>query len=197
MGGFVMVVGPSGAGKDTLIGLARERLSADERFVFPRRLVTRASSAWEDHDSIDEATFARDCEAGRFPLAWRAHDLGYALPGSARDAALAGRVVICNVSRAVVEEGRRTLPNVSVVEITASEQVLAERLHARGRVEDGDLAGRLARSRAMPAVHADLVIVNETTPEDAAELLIEFLRGKAVPPLSSRAGEARPATVIR
>jgi hypothetical protein len=49
----------------------------------------------------------------------------------------------------------------------------------------------------MPAVHADLVIVNETTPEDAAELLIEFLRGKAVPPLSSRAGEARPATVIR
>jgi ribose 1,5-bisphosphokinase len=195
-GGFVLIVGPSGAGKDTLIGLARERLAADERFVFPRRLVTRASSAFEDHDTVDEASFTRDWGAGLFPLAWRAHGLGYALPGSAREAALAGRIVICNVSRAVVEEGRRTLPNVSVVEITASEEVLAQRLHARARADDGELSHRLARSRTVPPVHADLVIVNEAAPEKGAEMLVGFLRGK-VPPFSSRASEARPGTVLR
>lgn len=179
-GGFVLIVGPSGAGKDTLIGLACKRLTGDGRFTFPRRLVTRGSSAFEDHDSIDDASFARDWEAGHFPLAWRAHGLGYALPNFARDAALAGQIVICNVSRAVVEEGRRTLPNVSVVEITASEQVLADRLHARSRAEDGDLSHRLARSRLVPPVCADFVIVNETAAEEGAELLVGFLREKAL-----------------
>ncbi len=101
-GGFVLVVGPSGAGKDTLIGLARERLSGDPRFLFARRVVTRAASRWEDHDTLDEALFDAACAGGRFALAWRAHGLGYALPGACLEAARAGQVVVCNVSRAVI-----------------------------------------------------------------------------------------------
>src|SRR3569833_150302 len=46
-----LVVGPSGAGKDTLIGGAREALAGDDRFVFVRRIVTRAGNSAEDHDS--------------------------------------------------------------------------------------------------------------------------------------------------
>ena len=36
-GALVLVVGPSGAGKDTIIGEAQRRIAADERFFFPRR----------------------------------------------------------------------------------------------------------------------------------------------------------------
>ena len=57
-GCLVLVVGPSGAGKDTLIRLARAALAGDPRYVFPRRLVTRPPSADEDNDQIDEAAFA-------------------------------------------------------------------------------------------------------------------------------------------
>ena len=38
----VLVVGPSGAGKDAVLRVARERLAGDRRFVFPSRVVTRA-----------------------------------------------------------------------------------------------------------------------------------------------------------
>ncbi len=178
-GGFVLVVGPSGAGKDTLIGLARERLADELRVVFPRRLVTRPVSAHEDHDTLDEAAFARGCREGAFALSWRAHGLGYALPGSAREAALEGAVVVCNVSRTLVAEARRTLPRVSVVAVTASEPVLAARLRARARAEDGDIGARLARSRQVPEVGCDLVIVNEAAPEAAADALVAFLTAKA------------------
>ncbi len=56
---FALVVGPSGAGKDTLIRLAREELAGDPRFAFPRRLVTRPPSADEDNTPIDAAAFDR------------------------------------------------------------------------------------------------------------------------------------------
>jgi ribose 1,5-bisphosphokinase len=174
-GGFVLVVGPSGAGKDTLLDLARAALAGDERFVFARRLVTRPVSTFEDHDTIDEAGFEEGMRTGSFALAWRAHGLGYALPGETISLAQAGRVVVANVSRKEVAQARTRLPGVAVVEITASREILAQRLAARARAEDGDIEKRLARSREIEPVTADLVICNETMPDEAARELIAFL----------------------
>ena len=172
-GCLVLVVGPSGAGKDTLIRLARAALAGDPRYVFPRRLVTRPPSGDEDNDEIDEAAFARGCAAGAFTLQWRAHGLGYAIPAQAADRVVGGHVVVCNVSRRIVEEAReRGLP-VSVVEVTAPPEILARRIAARGRPEDGDLAARLAREAR---VRADLTLLNTGAPEDAAARLTAHLR---------------------
>lgn len=178
-GGFVLVVGPSGAGKDTLIGLARATLAGDPAFSFPKRLVTRPASIHEDHDTLDEAAFASAAATGRFALHWRAHGLGYALPATALDAARSGRVVVCNVSRRVVEEARRLLPNVVVVEITAPPELLARRLAARSRGEDGDLSARLARSAELGPVRANATVVNADAPEAAAAELAALLRRHA------------------
>ncbi|MGH1570118.1 phosphonate metabolism protein/1,5-bisphosphokinase (PRPP-forming) PhnN [Methylobacterium sp. P31] len=172
-GCLVLVVGPSGAGKDTLIRLARDALAGDPRYIFPRRLVTRPPSADEDNDQIDEAAFAEGCRSGRFTLSWRAHGLGYALPEEAGRLAADGHVVVCNVSRRVVAEARAVCPPVSVVEITAPPAILAQRLAARGRAEDGDLTARLARAAR---VEADLSILNLGAPQEGAARLVAHLR---------------------
>lgn len=177
-GGFVLVVGPSGAGKDTLIGLAQRALADDGRFVFPRRLITRPSSPWEDHDALDPSVFERAAAAGRFCLAWHAHGLSYAIPAEALAVARHGQVGILNVSRQVVEEARRRLPNVAVVEVTAPVQVLAQRLAIRARETDGEVRARLERSREIGEVRADLTIVNASTPEESAASLVSFLRDR-------------------
>ncbi|WCS23503.1 phosphonate metabolism protein/1,5-bisphosphokinase (PRPP-forming) PhnN [Methylobacterium sp. NMS14P] len=172
-GCLVLVVGPSGAGKDTLLRLARASLAGDPRYVFPRRLVTRPPSADEDNDEIDEAAFAEGCAAGRFTLSWRAHGLGYALPEAAGRRVADGHVVVCNVSRRVVARAREAGPRVSVVEITAPPEVLARRIAARGRAQDGDLAARLAREGR---VTADLTILNTGAADEAAARLVAHLR---------------------
>ena len=78
-GGFVLVVGPSGAGKDTVIAGARAALEGEPRLLFPRRVVTRLASEWEAHDSLDEAGFRRAEAAGAFAQSWRAHGLCYGI----------------------------------------------------------------------------------------------------------------------
>lgn len=178
-GGFVLVVGPSGAGKDTLIRLVREGLAPDPRFLFPRRLVTRPTSAWEDHDTIDRASFASAEAAGRFCLSWPAHGLSYAIPAEAGEAARLGRIVVCNVSRTVLDEARRRLPGVAVVEVTAPIEILVERLVARGRDDPRDVRRRILRSRHIGETRADLTIVNDRTPQEGAAALVSFLRDRA------------------
>jgi ribose 1,5-bisphosphokinase len=174
-GGFVFVVGPSGAGKDTLLGLAKSELAQDARFLFPRRLVTRSSSVWEDHDTMTEEEFELGQADGRFALSWRAHGHGYALPRTCLEAAVAGRLVVCNISRTLVKDARRRLPNVTVVEITAPREVLAARLAQRNRSEDTSLEARLARSGEVGPIRADLIVVNDRSPQEGAAQLIAFL----------------------
>jgi ribose 1,5-bisphosphokinase len=169
-GHLILVVGPSGAGKDTLIGLARDAFAFDPRVVFPRRLVTRPVGAFEDHDTFTEDDFLAGHAAGLYPLAWRAHGLCYALPPSVTDAVRQGSVVVANVSRAVLAAARERFANVSVILVSAPPEVLSQRLAKRGRNED--VAARLARSApATPHVPHDLEIVNVGRPEAAAAAL--------------------------
>jgi ribose 1,5-bisphosphokinase len=171
-GRLVLVVGPSGAGKDTLIALARASCTNDPTIVFPRRVVTRAPSAAEDHESVSEEAFDAARAHGAFAFWWEAHGLKYALPAAIDADIRAGRTVVCNVSRALVPHLRARYARVTVVLVTAPRDLLSARLAGRARSTDGGVAGRL--DRAVPDtddLHPDVVIENTSTPQHGAEQL--------------------------
>ncbi|MBJ7404951.1 MAG: phosphonate metabolism protein/1,5-bisphosphokinase (PRPP-forming) PhnN, partial [Bradyrhizobium sp.] len=159
-GRLVLVVGPSGAGKDTLLRLAQTACIDDPDIVFPRRIVTRASSADEDNIAVNEDEFRRARDHGDFAVHWEAHGHAYALPTEINDDIRAGRAVVVNVSRTVIAALRRAYANVVVVAITAPPDVLAQRLAARARHSDGNITDRLARSVDDASANADVTILN-------------------------------------
>jgi len=139
---LVLVVGPSGAGKDSLIDGARRLLRGDPGVHFVRRTVTRPALG-EDHDNMTREEFESAERAGGFLLSWRAHGLAYGIPMAAGSKRFETALVVANVSRSVVDEARRRLQPVHVVAVTAPVALLAERLARRGREHATDLLERL------------------------------------------------------
>lgn len=169
-GRLVLIVGPSGAGKDTLIGLAQAACAGDSNVLFPQRIVTREASSFENNEAVSPMRFGQMLAHGDFAFQWEAHGLRYGVPRSIVDDIRAGHAVVVNASRTIVEFARRSYANVTVVSVTAPPEILAQRLAARARSSDGQLDGRLRRAVAAPA--ADVVINNIGRAEDhAAELL--------------------------
>jgi ribose 1,5-bisphosphokinase len=176
-GRLILVVGPSGAGKDTLLGLAQAACADDGNIVFPRRVVTREASAFEDNEQVSLELFRLTQARGEFAVYWEAHGHCYGLPRSIdRDVAL-GRTVVANVSRGVVDALRRAYSDVTVVSVTAPPEVLAARLTARARNSDGQLADRLRRAVDGIAAGPDVTINNVGSVEDHARELVEVIRG--------------------
>lgn len=81
MGGrLIYLMGPSGSGKDSLIGAARESLRSRNCEVV-RRVITRsAESVGEDAIGVTREEFARLKAQGGFALAWSANGLDYGIP---------------------------------------------------------------------------------------------------------------------
>ncbi len=173
-GRLVLVVGPSGAGKDTLIDAARGRLAGSDAVLFPSRVVTRPPSAAEANAEVDAATFATLAKVGGFALSWSAHGHHYGIPIAIDHLLTEGRTVVCNVSRGVVETARRRYEAVIVVEITAPAAVLAARVAARGRSTDGDAVARVARLVETSAL-ADVTILNDGPVEAAIRQFLDIV----------------------
>ena len=177
-GRLVLVVGPSGAGKDTLLRLAQAACTDDQNVVFPRRVVTRESSAAEDNIAMSPDEFRRGMDHGDFAVHWEAHGHSYALPLDINDDIRAGRAVVVNVSRTVIAALRQAYANVVVVAITAPPDVLAQRLAARARHSDGNIADRLSRSVEDVSAQADVTILNAGSAEYHSRQLVRVIRNE-------------------
>lgn len=174
---LILIVGPSGAGKDTLLNGARDALADDPHLRFVRRVITRPGDMGQEaHESVTEQAFELRRQAGDFALTWRAHGLHYGIPADISFDLARGRVVIVNVSRAVVAEAAARFP-VSVIEVSAPADVLALRLAARGREDAVDVARRLARSIELRLPVERQTVVNDGTVEAGVrELLAAITR---------------------
>lgn len=176
-GRLVLVVGPSGAGKDSLLREAARALAKDKHIVFPRRVITRAGrDDAEAHDSMTENEFLAAKEDGGFALSWQAHGLHYGIPASLLDDLGAGRTAAVNVSRAVIADTAERFSNMAILHVTAPVTVIAERLRRRGRETSADIAARIAREPPHFEERIETVtIINDTTLAAAARAFTSAL----------------------
>lgn len=176
-GTFVAVVGPSGAGKDSLISYAQRRLAGRPDIHFVRRLITRdAKAGGEDHLAIATGDFEDMREKGGFAVHWSAHGLRYGIPASVKSDLALGHVVVANGSRSALNDFSEVFPRLLVVNVVARADILAHRLQQRGREAEADVSRRLERgSLAIPEGFRTVTIDNSDALADAGEKLTGIL----------------------
>jgi ribose 1,5-bisphosphokinase len=178
-GHLVHVMGPSGAGKDTLIDYARARVDP-AAVIFAHRFITRpAEAGGENHITLSEAEFAARREAGLFALSWRSHGFWYGI-GAEIDRWLdRGFVVVVSGSRGAWPLARARYPNLLGLLIDAPIEVRAVRLSARGREDESAIRARLEREISLPleGLHR---LCNDGPIAAAGETLVKFLHDAAV-----------------
>lgn len=146
-GTLFAVVGPSGAGKDTLIDLARQLLEGDDNWHFARRHITRGTgSVGENHINVNEREFEALAAQGAFVLHWQAHGLHYGIAQGIRTLTEQGVNVVVNLSRGAIGDAVEQFSRVHVIHVTAPQSVIKERLRQRGRESPLDIEERMSRS---------------------------------------------------
>lgn len=169
---WVAVVGPSGAGKDTLLAEARLALGGDPRLHFARRVISRpAGVGVEAHEFLAAEAFP----AADLAVRWGAHGLLY---GIRREETHRAPVTVMSLSRAVLPDVAASHP-LTVIEVTAPAEALAARLAARGREGVADIAARLAREVPLPTGLNTRRVMNDGSVKEGAARLLEALQACA------------------
>jgi ribose 1,5-bisphosphokinase len=176
---MVVVVGPSGAGKDTLINVAAAHFRGRTDVHFVRRVITRNGDAGgEEHLSVSDAGFTSMEQAGSFAVWWEAHGLKYGIPAEVSVALSKGHLVIANGSRSALHRFHAAFPRLKVINVTARPEVLAGRLEARGRETHEDIMARLARGPLTVRGDYDVTdLDNSGSLQDAERRMIDMLDG--------------------
>lgn len=157
--------------------------------VFHGRCITRpAGAVGEIHIPVRPDDFGQMARQGAFLLSWKAHDLGYGIPRHVLDEIEAGKTVIVNVSRSVIDDAYALVgkKNVRVIGIRASNEVLRKRLEARGREDAHDIERRLARASAYQVEGDQVVHVDNDA--DLETGIARFIHAIKMPqPIANRA----------
>lgn len=144
-GRLFYVMGPSGAGKDSVINFAR--LHGDPtRAAFAHRYITRPAAVdAENHIALSEAEFETRRQAGWFALDWHSHGLRYGIGREIDLWLAAGVAVVVNGSRAYLADAAARYSDLQPVLITAPADIRLARLQLRQRESGGDIQARIDR----------------------------------------------------
>lgn len=183
-GALVVVVGPSGAGKDSVMGFAARHFADCHDVHFVRRVITRPSDAGgEVHESVSEAEFVDMQKDGAFAVSWDAHGLKYGIPSAVLQNVRNGMTAIVNGSRGALPSFREVFDEIAVVVITAETPVLAKRLAERGRESEEEVLRRLTRQAPDVTTGPGVSVIDNSGRLDVAGNrfvdLVERLRIKA------------------
>lgn len=170
--GLIYVVGPSGAGKDSVLLGLRALWSGLPPAHWARRTVTRpAQAGGESHESVSEPGFQRLQQAQAFAMAWHANGLWYGVRRTELAPLASGHCVFVNGSRAYLQQVLHQWPQATVVQISAPADLLRQRLQARQRESVQSISDRLARHVDMALPDHAIHIANDGRVEDSVGML--------------------------
>ncbi|MGY5958844.1 ribose 1,5-bisphosphokinase [Kosakonia sp. BK9b] len=177
MSRLIWLMGPSGAGKDSLLAALRSR--EHPQLLVAHRYITRPASAGsENHIALSEKEFFTRAEQHLFTLSWHANGFYYGI-GAEIDLWLqTGFDVVVNGSRghlpqALAQYGDRLMP----VNVQVSPDILRQRLQQRGRENATEIAARLERAaRYHPS--GCLTLNNDGSLLQSVEGLITMIRAQ-------------------
>lgn len=174
---LVYVMGPSGAGKDSVLGWLRQHLPAGLPVHWARRTITRpAQAGGEAHESVDGVQFEALQATGAFALAWRANGLCYGIRHEQLHGLQSGSWVLVNGSRGHFPEALARYPGATGLHITAPADVLERRLLARGRESAAQVQARVARAAAFELPAGVIELCNDGSLEEAGRGLLQRLQ---------------------
>ena len=151
-GKLIFIIGPSGAGKDTLLNEARVLLANSKSILFAHRYITRSPEyGVENHIALSTKEFEVRSAAGLFSIQWSGNDLHYGI-GSEIDLWInKGFTVVVNGSRAylkslevipghwvplVIDVDRKKLESRLILRSRESAQQIKERLRRNDLLSD-------------------------------------------------------------
>ncbi len=177
MARLIWLMGPSGAGKDSLLAALRQR--EHPQLLVAHRYITRPASAGsENHIALSVNEFFTREEQHLFSLSWHANEFYYAI-GAEIDLWLqAGFDVVVNGSRghlpqAQAQYGEMLMP----VYVQVSPAILRQRLEQRGRENAVEINARLQRAaRYQPG--QCLTLNNDGSLLQTVEGLVRLIRAQ-------------------
>jgi ribose 1,5-bisphosphokinase len=173
---IVYVMGPSGAGKDSVMQRARDRLDGRWDGVFAHRYATRPMAAGHPNEvALGAGEFALRFARGLFTFTWAAWDVRYGVGTEIRAWVSRGLTVVVSGSRAHFMQVVRSEPDVLPVLVTAPLAERARRLRARAREDEAAIVERLRRGEAIRPVHPSLVTIENEGPLERSAIMLENL----------------------
>jgi ribose 1,5-bisphosphokinase len=172
-----LVIGNSGAGKDTVIKAVLEKYPPQKKTLkVPRRVVTRKISLTEDFESVDVDTFLKLKEEDELILDWASYDHYYGIRREINEWMKSGHPVMVNVSRNIIESARERFPKVKVIFIRVPLDITADRIIERGRESYEEVLDRVVRAQNLQDFHnADLIVENVGKIEETSQKILEFI----------------------
>lgn len=173
----VVIVGASGAGKDTIINKFAE-LQPD--FCVARRYITRNTlDSNEAFISVPSGEFKTLAQEDVFCLTWSAHDCQYGISKDIYKSYLKGERVVLSISRSVLNDAIALFPSHKIINITANQDILRSRLLARGRENSEQIDARIARStHKIPQNIQYSTLHNNGSVDEAVSTLMTLIEGQ-------------------
>ncbi|MEE4242805.1 MAG: hypothetical protein V2I36_15160 [Desulfopila sp.] len=172
---IILVVGPSGSGKDTLLRAAAEFFAHQKKITFVPRYITRPPDHNERNYYIDQSGFLHLERTGFFLSTWRAHGNLYGIARHFFAAQDHGETRICSISRDAVADFETHYPETITIHVTAHRDVLKQRLLGRKREDEKDINRRLTRADHAVKARNLLSFDNSTTLEQSSAAFIALL----------------------
>ena len=178
-GQLFLIVGNAGSGKDSLLKEVLQRWPASAKPIrIPQRTISRPPHDSEPYISVTPEVFDDLKRQNKFWLTWYIYGTHYGIPITILEWLKQGQHVIVNVSRTIIPQARKSMPDLKVVFVKVPLEITLQRLRSRARETEADPAfqQRLQRARENQILEsADFTMENSDSLESAAATLLNYL----------------------